>query len=192
MLKIAQSSRHCGLRPHHSNTPLLQHTATAAARPSMSAAASAEIATNRKALHDYHIIERIEAGIELKGTEVKSIRAGFANITNAFARVENGQVFLYGCDIKPYERASHEQHDPKRNRRLLLHKQEIARLFASCSVKGHTLVALRMYWKGAHVKVELGVGKGKEARDKREDLKERASKREIDREVARFARRGAQ
>ncbi len=148
-----------------------------------------DIVTNRKAFHDYHIIERFEAGIELKGTEVKSIRAGFANLTNAFARIENRQLFLFGCDIQPYERASHEQHDPKRSRRLLLHRQEINKLFALCSVKGHTLVALRMYWKDHHVKIELGVGKGKEARDKRADLKERATKREVDREVSRFNRK---
>jgi len=147
---------------------------------------ASEIITNRKALHDYHILERIEAGIELKGTEVKSIRAGFANLTNAFARIEGGQVYLYDADIQPYARASHEQHEPKRNRRLLMHKQEIAKLFNLCSVKGHTLVALRMYWKNGIVKLELGVGKGKEAVDKRADLKKRASDRETDREVSRF------
>ena len=148
-----------------------------------------DIATNRKAFHDYHILERYEAGVELKGTEVKSIRGGFANLTNAFARIEKGQAFLYGCDIQPYERASHEQHDPKRNRRLLLHKSEIEKLFGLSSVKGHTLVALRMYWKSGRVKVELGVGQGKEARDKRSDLKQRAEKREVDREVSRFNRK---
>ena len=148
-----------------------------------------DIVTNRKAFHDYQIIDRIEAGVELKGTEVKSIRAGFANLTNAFARIENGQVFLFGADIQPYERASHEQHEPKRSRRLLLHKNEINKLFSLCSIKGHTIVALRMYWKNRRVKIELGVGKGKEARDKRADLKERATKREVDREVSRFNRR---
>ena len=145
-----------------------------------------DITTNRKAYHDYHILEKIEAGMELKGTEVKSIRAGFVNMTNSFARVENGQVFLYGADIQPYERASHEQHDPKRNRRLLLHKREINKLFAQCSIKGHTLVALRMYWKESRVKVELGVGKGKEDSDKRAALKQRVESREVDREISRF------
>ena len=147
---------------------------------------ASEIITNRKALHDYHILERIEAGIELKGTEVKSIRAGFANLTNAFARVEKGQVYLYDADIQPYARASHEQHESKRSRRLLMHKSEIAKLFALCSVQGHTLVALRMYWKNGIVKLELGVGKGKEAADKRANLKKRATDRETDREVSRF------
>jgi len=151
----------------------------------------ADIATNRKALHDYHILERYEAGIELKGTEVKSIRAGFANLTNAFARIENAQAFLYGCDIQPYERASHEQHEPKRNRRLLLHKQEINKLFGQSSIKGHTIVALRMYWKNGRVKVELGVGKGKESRDKRTDLKKRVEQRETAREISRFNRKHA-
>jgi len=148
-----------------------------------------EIATNRKALRDYHILERFEAGVELRGTEVKSIRAGFINIANAYARVENGEVRLYDADIQPYERASHEQHEPRRPRRLLLHKKEIMRLFGLCSVKGHTLAALRMYWKESRVKVEIGVGKGKEAHDKREDLKKKASKRETDREMARFNRK---
>jgi SsrA-binding protein len=152
---------------------------------------SAEISVNRKALRDYHILERFEAGIELKGTEVKSIRAGHANINNAFARVEGGQVFAYDVDIQPYARASFEQHDPKRSRRLLLHKQEIDRLTGLTQIKGHTIVALRMYWKDARVKLELGIGKGKESVDKRQDLKERATKRETDREVARFNKRHA-
>ena len=149
----------------------------------------ADISSNRKAFHSYHILDKFEAGMELKGTEVKSIRAGLVNMTNAFARVENGQAFLYGTDIQPYERASHEQHDPKRSRRLLMHKSEINKLFALCAIKGHTLVALRMYWKGSRVKVEIGVGKGKEDRDKRADLKKRATDREVDREISRFNKR---
>lgn len=150
---------------------------------------ASDISVNRKALHEFHILERFEAGIELRGTEVKSIRSGLANLNNAFARVENSQVFLFDADIQPYVRASHEQHEPKRKRRLLLHRHEIDKLFGFASVKGHALVALRMYWKESHVKVELGVGKGKEARDKRQDLKQRATKREADREVAQFNRR---
>jgi SsrA-binding protein len=150
---------------------------------------SADISVNRKALHDYHILERFEAGIELKGTEVKSIRSGLANLHNAFARVERGQVFLYEVDIQPYERASHEQHESRRTRRLLLHRQEIARLQGLTQIKGHALVALRMYWKDARVKIELGVGKGKESADKRADLKARATRREVEREVSNFNRR---
>lgn len=152
---------------------------------------SADISVNRKALRDYHILERFEAGLELKGTEVKSIRGGFANINNAFARVENGQVFAYDVDIQPYVRASFTQHEPKRARRLLLHKQEINRMFGLTQIKGHTLVALRMYWKDARVKIEIGVAKGKESVDKRQDLKAKATKRETDREVARFNKRHA-
>ncbi len=152
---------------------------------------TADISVNRKALRDFHILDRFEAGIELKGTEVKSIRAGHANINNAFARVENGQVFVYDVDIQTYAKASFEQHEPKRGRRLLLHKQEIDRLFGQTQIKGHTLVALRMYWKDARVKIEIGVAKGKEAVDKRQDLKAKATKRETDREVARFNKRHA-
>lgn len=150
---------------------------------------AADISVNRKALRDFHILERIEAGVELKGTEVKSIRAGLANINNAFARVEGGQVFVHDVDIQPYVRASHEQHEPKRSRRLLLHRKEIDRLLGLTQIKGQTLVALRMYWKDARVKIELGVGKGKEQRDQRADLKARATKREMEREAARFNRR---
>ena len=149
----------------------------------------AEISANRKALHEYHILERFEAGMELKGTEVKSIRGGLANVSGAFARVENGQVFALGVDIQPYVRASFAQHEPKAQRRLLLHKNEIERLFGLTQIRGNTLVVLRMYWKGARVKIELGVGKGKVAGDKREDLKKKEAKREVEREVSRFNRR---
>ena len=152
---------------------------------------SADISVNRKALRDYHILERFEAGLELKGTEVKSIRSGLANINNAFARIEGGQAFVYDIDIQPYVRASFEQHESKRIRRLLLHKQEIDRLLGQSQIKGHTIVALRLYWKDARVKLEVGIAKGKEAADKREDLKAKATKRETDREVARFNKKHA-
>lgn len=152
-------------------------------------AAGGDISVNRKALRDFHILSRYETGIELRGTEVKSIRAGLANVSGAFARVENGEVFLYDADVQPYARASAEQHEPKRRRKLLLHKQEIDKLFGQTSIKGHTLIALRMYWKGARVKIEIGVGKGKEAHDKRADIKTRAVKRETDREIAQFNRK---
>jgi SsrA-binding protein len=150
---------------------------------------SAEIASNRRAFHNYQIVDKIEAGIELRGTEVKSIRAGLANLSNAFARVENGEVFLYDADIQPYERASHIQHEPKRPRKLLLHKAEIAKLFSASAVQGQALVALRLYWKNSLVKVEIGIGRGKTAIDKRHDLKEKAIKRETDRTIAAFNRR---
>lgn len=147
---------------------------------------SADISVNRKALRDYHILERYEAGVELRGTEVKSIRAGFANLNNAFARIEDEEAFLYDADVQPYAKASYEQHAPKRRRKLLMHRKEIDRLIGLTQVKGHTIVALRMYWKGHRVKVELGVGKGKEKSDQRADLKASAMKRETDREVSRF------
>ena len=150
---------------------------------------SAEIVTNRRAFHNYQILERIEAGIELQGTEVKSIRAGLANLNNAFARVENNEVYLYDADIQPYERASHSQHDPKRRRKLLLHRAEIAKLFSASTVQGQALVALRLYWKNSRVKIELGLGRGKTGIDKRHDLKEKAVKREIDRAMATFNRK---
>jgi len=150
---------------------------------------SGEIASNRRAFHNYQILERIEAGIALQGTEVKSIRAGLANLNNAFARVEKNEVFLYDADIQPYERASHAQHEPRRPRKLLLHKSEIAKLFSASAVEGQTLVALRLYWKNAHVKIEIGVGRGKSTIDKRHDLKEKAVKRETDRAMSSFNRR---
>ena len=150
-----------------------------------------DISINRKALREYHILERFEAGMELKGTEVKSIRGGLANINGAFARVEHGQVFAYDVDIQAYARASFAQHEPKRSRRLLLHKGEIERLFGLTQIRGNTLPVLRMYWKDARVKLEIGVGKGKEAEDKRQDLKDKAEKRESDREVARFNKKHA-
>ena len=150
---------------------------------------AAEITTNRKALRDYHILERFEAGVELKGTEVKSIRGGFVSLQGAFARVHEGNFCLYEASIQPYERASHEQHEAKRIRRLLLHKSEIDKLSGEIERSGRTVVALRMYWKKGLVKVELGLGKGKDAGDKRSDLKKRVADREMDRAVADFQRR---
>ena len=150
---------------------------------------SSEIVSNRRAFHNYEILEKVEAGIELQGTEVKSIRAGLANLNNAFARIDNGEMYLYDADIQPYVRASHTQHEPKRPRKLLLHKSEIAKLFSVSAVEGHTLVALRLYWKNHRVKVEIGVGKGKSTIDKRHTLKEKAVKRETDRTMAEFNRR---
>jgi len=154
-------------------------------------AAIRDISVNRKALRDYHILDKIEAGVELKGTEVKSIRSGHCNLSGAFARIENGQAWLYDADIQPYERASHEQHEPKRARRLLLHRAEIDRLFGKTQIKGLALIGLRLYWKDSTVKVEIGIGEGKEQRDQRADLKQRAVKRETDRAVANFNRRKA-
>ncbi|HEY1769308.1 MAG TPA: SsrA-binding protein SmpB [Chthoniobacterales bacterium] len=149
----------------------------------------AESILNRKALRDFHILERLEAGLELKGSEVKSIRAGKANIGDAFARIEKGEAFLYGADIQPYERASHEVPAAKRVRKLLLHRREIDKLYGLTNIAGRTLVLLKLYWKNGRIKAEIGVGQGKEARDKRLDLKKRATDRETAREVARFNRK---
>jgi SsrA-binding protein len=149
---------------------------------------STDIVSNRRAFHSYQILEKLEAGVVLTGTEIKSIRAGLANLNNAFARVEKGGVYLYDSDIQPYVRASHTQHEPKRPRKLLLHKSEIQRLSEATSVKGQTLVALRLYWKNHRVKLELGVGRGKTHGDKRQDLKEKAVKREVDRALDSFNR----
>ena len=149
---------------------------------------SADIVSNRRAYHSYQILEKLEAGLVLTGTEIKSIRAGLANLNNAFARIEKGGVYLYDSDIQPYARASHTQHEPKRPRKLLLHKSEIRRLFEAISVKGQTLVALRLYWKNHRVKLELGIGRGKTHGDKREDLKEKDIKREVGRAVDSFNR----
>lgn len=149
----------------------------------------AESILNRKALRDFHILERYEAGIELKGSEVKSIRAGKVNISDAFARIEKGQAFLYNADIQPYEKASHEIPPAKRVRRLLLHKHEIDKLYGETQINGRTLVALKLFWKNGKLKAELGVAQGKVARDKRQDLKKRATDRETEREVARFNRK---
>lgn len=145
-----------------------------------------EIATNRKAARDYHILEKYEAGLELRGTEVKSIRLGKLNISDAFARVERGQVWLYNCDIQTYDKASHTTHEPRRTRRLLLHKNEIMKLLAQTQQKGLALPVLRIYWKGPRIKVEVGVGKGKTHGDQRQDLKDKAEKREAARTVANF------
>lgn len=150
---------------------------------------AAESILNRKALRDYHILQRFEAGIALKGSEVKSVRAGKANIGDAFARIENGEAFIYNADIQPYEKASHEIPIAKRVRKLLLHREEIDKLYGETQVAGRALVVLKFYWKNGKVKAELGVAQGKVARDKRADLKKRAVDRETAREVARFNRK---
>lgn len=150
---------------------------------------SAEISKNRKARHEYKILNTYEAGIELKGTEVKSIRAGKVNITDAFARVDKGQLFLYGCDIQPWETAGPWfQHMSKRPRRLLVHRAELNKIDQLTSQKGSTLVCLRLYWKNRKVKVELGMAEGKNHADKRHALKDRVEMREAQREVAKFNR----
>jgi SsrA-binding protein len=139
-----------------------------------------DLITNRKALRDYQILETYEAGIVLHGTEVKALRAGQGNLTEAFARIEKDEAFLYQFDIQPYKQGNIFNHEPKAVRKLLLHRREIQKLFGLVAVKGRSLIALKMYWKGRRLKVLLGVGVGKNVRDKRQDLKKAAAKREID------------
>ncbi|MFZ4115136.1 MAG: SsrA-binding protein SmpB [Chthoniobacterales bacterium] len=147
---------------------------------------SADIVLNRKALRDFEILDRLEAGISLLGTEVKSIRQGHVDLLGAFARFEKKGIYLCEATIQAYAQASHETHDPKRPRRLLLHKTEISRLAEQTLRHGRALPALRLYWKQGKVKVEIGVGKGKKAGDKRQDLKKKDATREMKREVVRF------
>ncbi|ABB14089.1 MULTISPECIES: SsrA-binding protein SmpB [Carboxydothermus] len=138
------------------------------------------IAENRKAYHDYHILEKYEAGIALKGTEVKSIRLGRVNLRDSFARIENGELWLYNMHISPYEQGNRFNHEPKRPRKLLMHKREIMRLFGKTREKGLTLVPLKLYFKGNYAKIELGLAKGKKIYDKREEMAKRDAAREIE------------
>jgi SsrA-binding protein len=141
----------------------------------------AEIVTNPKARRDYHILETFEAGLMLRGTEVKSLRAGKVQISDAFARVEKDEVWLHNAHIDEFSHGNQFNHLPKAPRKLLLHKAEIRKLFGLASVKGNALVPLSMYWKNGRVKVALGVGKGKVEYDKRDDIKKREADRELKR-----------
>lgn len=141
----------------------------------------ADIVTNPKARRDYHILETFEAGIVLRGTEVKALRAGKGQIADAFARVEGNEVFLHNAHIDEYSHGNLQNHQPKGVRKLLLHKSEIRKLFEITAVKGNALFPLSFYWKSGKVKVALAVGKGKAQYDKREDLKRRESDRELKR-----------
>src|SRR5690348_2430069 len=140
-----------------------------------------DILSNPKARRDYHILETFEAGIVLRGTEVKALRAGKGQITDAFARVQDDEVFLHNAHIEEYSHGNLQNHEPKATRKLLLHKNEIQKLHSLASVKGNALVPLAFYWKNGKVKVSIGVGKGKAQFDKREDLKKRDSDREVKR-----------
>ncbi|PJA27089.1 MAG: SsrA-binding protein [candidate division Zixibacteria bacterium CG_4_9_14_3_um_filter_46_8] len=136
------------------------------------------IVTNRKARHLYHILDTYEAGMALVGTEVKSLRSGKVNLSDSYAEIREGQAFLIGLHISPYEQANRQNHDPIRDRRLLLTKREIRKLFTKTQEKGLTLVPLKIYFKGPYAKVELGVAKGKQLFDHREDIKKRDAERE--------------
>ena len=139
------------------------------------------IAVNRKARFDYFIEDEYEAGMVLSGTEVKSLRLGKANIKDAYARVVNGEVFVYQLHIGPYPFAYYGNHDPLRTRKLLLHRQEIKRLYSKVNEKGHTLVPLKLYFKDGRVKLSVALAKGKRRYDKREAIKSRDEKRDLDR-----------
>ena len=136
------------------------------------------IAENRKAYHDFHLLETFEAGLVLLGTEVKAIREGRANLRDSFARVEGGEVFLYNVNISPYSHQGYASHEPLRRRKLLLRKEEIRKLIGKTVEKGMTLVPLRLYYKKGRVKVAVSLAKGKQAYDKRETIKRREADRE--------------
>ena len=141
------------------------------------------IATNRRAYHDYHVDEKIECGIVLAGTEVKALREGRISFGDAYARIHDGELWLVSLRISPYSRASLFNHDPDRERKLLVHRQELYRLKRRVDEKGYTLIPLRLYFKRSRVKVEIGLCKGKQLHDKRQDIRARDQRREADREA---------
>jgi SsrA-binding protein len=139
------------------------------------------IAQNKKARFDYFIDDEYEAGIALKGSEVKSLRMGKASLKDAYAKITNGEVFVYQMNISPYPFAYYGNHQPKRPRKLLLHKQEIKRLLGKTQEKGYTLIPINIYFKGSNVKISIGLAKGKQKYDKRETIRKRDEKRDMDR-----------
>ena len=156
-----------------------------AARPGRKARPVKIIARNPRARHDYEILDTYEAGLVLRGTEVKALRARRGSIVGAFGRVKRGEVFLEGIHIPPYEQGNVHNHDPLRTRKLLLHKQQIRRLIGAVEQKGHTLVPLELHFKGPHAKVILALARGKKQYDRREEIR----RREADRELARVLKR---
>ncbi len=143
------------------------------------------IARNPRATHDYHVLETWEAGIVLTGTEVKSLRNGKASIKEAFARLRNGEVFLEGMNITPYEQGNRHNHPPVRSRKLLLHRREIERLIGAVEQKGLTLVPLELYFRNGKAKIVIALGRGKKQHDRREDIKRRIADREVARAIKR-------
>ena len=141
-----------------------------------------QIAQNRKAFHDYFVLERYEAGIELFGTEVKSIRAGTVNLKDSFCTIKNGELFARGLHINTYEKGNIFNKDPLRPRKLLMHRAEISKLDSKIAVKGYTIVPLQVYFKGSLVKLEIGLARGKKLYDKREDIAKKDQKRELERD----------
>lgn len=145
------------------------------------------IARNRKAHHEYHIHDTYEAGLVLRGSEVKSLREGKASIAESYATIREGEAFLIGSYIKPYEHTGeYDRPDPRRDRKLLLHKREIRHLAKQTEIRGNTLVPLELYFRDGKAKVEIGIGTGKKKHDKREDMKEREAKREMDRAMKQY------
>ncbi len=144
---------------------------------------SRTIAQNKKATHEYFVVERMEAGIALVGTEVKSIRAGKVNLKDSYCQVEGGELVVRGMHVSPYEQGNIFNHDPMRKRVLLMHKKEIMRLLGQVKQQGMTLIPLSLYWKGSNVKVELGLCKGKQLHDKRQSSASRDAKRDIERAI---------
>jgi SsrA-binding protein len=150
--------------------------------------ASGDVATNRRARHKFELVERMEAGIQLQGSEVKSLREGKAQLADAYALVDRGEVWLRNMHIPPYAPASINNHDPERPRKLLLHRHEIERLVGKTQQRGLTLIPTRVYFKGPHAKVELALARGKEGRDRRREIAERDVRREVERDYKRRMR----
>ena len=144
------------------------------------------VCQNRKAFHDYEIVETVEAGLVLVGTEVKSLREGRANLKDSYARIKRGEAFLYDLHISAYTHATYDNHDPERVRKLLLHRQEIKRLLGKTQEKGFALIPLKIYFKEGRAKVEIALARGKKAYDKRESLKRKEEARELDRARKRY------
>lgn len=140
-----------------------------------------QLAQNKKAYHDFFIEETFEAGIVLQGTEIKSIRKGKANLKDSFAKIERGELYLHNMHVSPYEQGNRYNHDPLRTRKLLLHRKEINKLIGETKEVGYTIVPLKLYLKNGFCKVLIGLGKGKKQYDKREDLKKKEAKRDIER-----------
>jgi SsrA-binding protein len=141
------------------------------------------ISTNRKAFHNYTILETVEAGLALRGTEVKSLRDSQVNFKDCYAAIDDNEAWLIGCHITPYHHGSDANHDPERRRKLLLHRREISRLLGKVAERGLTLIPLRLYFKGGRAKVELGLARGKKLHDKRDSIRERDERREMAREA---------
>lgn len=147
------------------------------------------VANNRRARHEYEILETFEAGLVLRGTEVKSLRDGQVNFKDSYATVRNGEAWLRGCHISPYSHGTDANHQPERDRKLLLHKREITRIVGKTAEKGLTVVPLKIYFKGGRIKIEVGLARGKKLHDKRATLRERETRREMEK-AARAGRSG--